>query len=69
MIIIDKSIDKVNIVKTYDVIYLFILKFNKNQYNSKTNLIIIENKKYYGIYLIIFKITVRKSDIRNNTFK
>ena len=41
MIIIDKSIDKVNIVKTYDVIYLFILKFNKNQYNSKTNLIII----------------------------
>ena len=47
MIIIDKGIDKVNID---DIIYLFILKFNKNQYNSKINSIIIENKDYYGIY-------------------
>ena len=43
-IIVDKGIDKVNIVKIDDIIYLFILKFNKNQYNSKTNSIIIENK-------------------------
>lgn len=43
-------IDKVNIVKIDDIIYLFILKFNKNKYDSKTNSIIIENKNYYGIY-------------------
>ena len=48
--IIDKSIDKVAIVKIETSIYLFILKFNKNQYNSKINSIIIENKDYYGIY-------------------
>ena len=60
-IIVDKGIDKVNIVKIDDIIYLFILKFNKNQYNSKINSIIIENKDYYGIYWIIFIITVHKS--------
>lgn len=60
-IIVDKGIDKVNIVKIDDIIYLLILKFNKNQYDSKTNSIIIENKNYYGIYLIIFIITVHKS--------
>lgn len=50
MIIIDKGIDKVNIVKIEVIIYLFILKFNKNQYYSKANYIIIENKSYYVIY-------------------
>ena len=59
-IIIDKGIDKVNIVKIDDIIYLFILKFNKNQYDSKINSIIIENKNYYGIYWIIFIITIHK---------
>ena len=49
-IIVDKGIDKVNIVKIDDIIYLFILKFNKNQYYSKANYIIIENKSYYVIY-------------------
>ena len=43
-------IGKSKIKKLDDIIYLFILKFNKNQYNSKTNSIIIENKNYYGIY-------------------
>ena len=43
-------IGKSKIKKLDDIIYLFILKFNKNQYNSKINSIIIENKDYYGIY-------------------
>ena len=43
-IIIDKAIDKVNIVKIDDIIYLFILKFNKNQYDSKINSIITVHK-------------------------
>lgn len=62
-IIIDKGIDKVNIVKIEVIIYLFILKFNKNQYYSKANYIIIENKSYYVIYWIILIITVRNSGL------
>ena len=52
MIIIDKSIDKVNIVEIDVAIYLFIFifKFNKKQTVLKINSIIIENKNYYGIY-------------------
>ena len=43
-IIVDKGIDKVNIVKIDDIIYLFILKLNKNQYDSKINSIITVHK-------------------------
>ncbi|WP_302623745.1 hypothetical protein [uncultured Clostridium sp.] len=51
-IIIDKAIDKVNIVEIDVAIYLFIFifKFNKKQTVLKINSIIIENKNYYGIY-------------------
>ena len=51
-IIIDKAIDKVNIVEIDVAIYLFIFifKFNKKQTILKINSIIIENKNYYGIY-------------------
>ena len=51
-IIIDKAIDKVNIVEIDVAIYLFIFifKFNKKQTVLKINSIIIENKDYYGIY-------------------
>ena len=43
-------VGKSKIKKLDDIIYLFILKFNKNQYYSKANYIIIENKSYYVIY-------------------
>ena len=51
-IIIDKAIDKLNIVEIDVAIYLFIFifKFNKKQTVLKINSIIIENKNYYGIY-------------------
>ena len=51
-IIIDKAIDKVNIVEIDVAIYLFIFifKFNKKQTVLKINSIIIENKNYYGIF-------------------
>ena len=64
-IIIDKAIDKVNIVEIDVAIYLFIFifKFNKKQTVLKINSIIIENKNYYGIYWIIFILAVRKLGI------
>ena len=37
-------IGKSKIKKLDDIIYLFILKFNKNQYDSKTNSIITVHK-------------------------
>lgn len=46
----NKSIDRLTIVKTELTIYLFILKFNKITLILKVNYIIIENKNYYVIY-------------------